>query len=280
MHITVLIENSPGSDERLRHEHGLSLYVEANGSKLLFDLGPSSHFASNAEVLGIDPSAADMAVISHGHFDHGGGLACFLEMNPSAPVYLRRGADGPHYSVAPRGERYIGLDQGVLAANADRLRWVDGETEIAPGIHMLTRVPNGEPRPAGNARLLVKENDRFVPDRFEHEMFCVILEDDGMTVITGCGHSGITNMIRAAKEYFPGRPVKAVVGGLHLSNSPAANDLAMDEKGIKAFARILTGLGCAKVVTGHCTGERAASLLQGRMGERLVRMRTGKRMDF
>jgi len=99
-------------------------------------------------------------------------------------------------------------------------------------------------------------------------------------VLTGCGHSGATNMVRAAKERFPNEPIKAVVGGLHLSTSPVANDLAMDEKGIKAFARMLVGLGCTKVVTGHCTGQKATSLLQGRLGERLVGLRTGKSMEL
>jgi len=141
MRFTVLIENSPGSDDRLVNEHGFSLFVEANGTKFLFDLGPSPRFADNAAVLGIDVAAADLAVISHGHFDHGGGLPRFLELNPSAPVYLRRGADGPLYSKAILQERYIGLDQEVLKAAPERMRWVDGATEIAPGIHLLTSLP-------------------------------------------------------------------------------------------------------------------------------------------
>lgn len=108
----------------------------------------------------------------------------------------------------------------------------------------------------------------------------MIKEADGIVVLTGCGHSGATNMVRAAKERFPDDPIKAVVGGLHLSLSPAANDLAMDPKDVKAFARMLVGLGCAKVVTGHCTGEKAASLLQGRLGERLVKLRTGRVLEL
>lgn len=278
--ITTIIENSPGSDDRLWHEHGLSLFIEANGSKIMFDLGPSARFADNAAVLGVDVASADLAIISHGHFDHGGGLARFLELNDHAPVFLRRGADGPHYSTAITSERYIGLDPEAVKARPDRLRWVDGETEIARGVHLLTDIPRSEPRPAGNSRLLVRTDAGLVPDPFEHELVVAIREDDGMVVLTGCSHSGATNMVRAAKARFPDDPIKAVVGGFHLVLSPATGVLAMEPKEIKGFARMLTGLGCAKVVTGHCTGDKAVSLLQGRLGERLVKLRTGKVLEL
>jgi len=278
--ITTLIENSPGSDDRLHSEHGLSLFVEANGVRMLFDLGPSPRFAANAEVLGLDLAAADLAVISHGHFDHGGGLARFLELNDHAPVFLRRTADGPHYSAALTRERYIGLDLDVLASRPERLRWVDGETEAAPGVHLLTAIPRSEPRPAGNARLFLKAGDSFVPDPFDHELVCVVREPDGMVVLTGCAHSGATNMVRAAKARFPDDPIKGVVGGFHLALNAATGALAMEPKEVKAFARMLTGLGCARVATGHCTGDKAASLLQGRLGERLTRLRTGTVLEL
>ena len=88
-------------------EHGLSLYIETDRHRLLFDIGQSGTFADNAEKLGVDLAAVDCAVLSHGHYDHGGGLKRFLEINDHAPVYLNRNAFGEYYHGP---DRYIGLD--------------------------------------------------------------------------------------------------------------------------------------------------------------------------
>ncbi len=254
------------------HEHGLSLHLEANGTELLFDLGQTSFFAQNAERLGVDLSAATLAVISHGHYDHGGGLARFLEINRSAPVYLCRGADGA-FHAGPRGSRYIGLNRGVLAAHRERMKWLDSDMEVARGIHLLTRIPGQEPRPAGNLHLMVRRGGELVRDDFAHELFCVIEEDDGMTVITGCGHSGIANMLLATRKRFPGRSLKAVVGGLHLMDGKGSD--GPDVEGTGSLLRALVGQERAKVVTGHCTEEGAMDLLEEGLGDRLMRMNTG-----
>ena len=87
MRITVLLENTPSSDS-VTAEHGLRLFIETENAKILFDMGQTDAFANNARVLGIDLSSADLAVLSHGHYDHGGGLTKFLELNRTAPVYL------------------------------------------------------------------------------------------------------------------------------------------------------------------------------------------------
>jgi 7,8-dihydropterin-6-yl-methyl-4-(beta-D-ribofuranosyl)aminobenzene 5'-phosphate synthase len=270
MRLTVLVDNSPGIG--LRHEHGLSLHVETNGTSLLFDLGQTSRFAQNAWRLGMDLSAVALAVISHGHYDHGGGLGCFLEINRTAPVYLRRGADGPFHGG--NGTRHIGLDGGVLAAHRERVRWLDVDETVAPGIHLIVRIPRIEPRPAGNLRLMAMRGDDLVQDDFAHELFCVVEEGDGVTVITGCGHSGIANMLLATRELFPGHTLKAVVGGFHLMGREHDGP-AVDREGVEALMRALAGQGQAMVITGHCTGEGAMALLRERLGDRLVRMNTG-----
>lgn len=91
-------------------EHGVSLYIETgNGLKVLFDTGQSDLFARNAARLGIDLREVDLAVISHGHYDHGGGLNEFLRINTKAPVYIRESALGEHYSIRPSGIADIGL---------------------------------------------------------------------------------------------------------------------------------------------------------------------------
>ena len=121
MKITALVENTSCSPV-IGYEHGLSLYIETEKHKMLFDMGQSGIFAENAEKLGIDLSKADIAVLSHGHYDHGGGLTRFMEINDTAPIYLSRYAFEPHYNGT---EKYIGLDTAVKGS--ERLRFTDEE---------------------------------------------------------------------------------------------------------------------------------------------------------
>ena len=109
MKITVLAENTAVSND-FGAEHGLSLLIESDGKKILFDMGQTDLFASNASLLGINLSDVDIAVLSHGHYDHGGGLKKFLEANTKAPVYINKHAFEPHYNGA---EKYIGLDTSL-----------------------------------------------------------------------------------------------------------------------------------------------------------------------
>ena len=94
--VTALLENTAGR-AGLCAAHGLSLYIETPRHKILFDMGPGDEFLSNAEKLGVDLTAVDLAVLSHGHDDHGGGLAAFCRVNDHAPIYLHRSAFGPYY---------------------------------------------------------------------------------------------------------------------------------------------------------------------------------------
>ena len=115
--ITALVENT-SADPRLGAEHGLSLYIETGAHHILFDMGQTALYAANARALGVDLAGVDLAVLSHGHYDHGGGLAHFLAANPGAPVYLSRYAFEPHYHGSTKN---IGLEP-ALAQNL-RLRF-------------------------------------------------------------------------------------------------------------------------------------------------------------
>ena len=124
MKITALAENI-SLDENIGAEHGLSLYIETDSHKILFDMGQTALFAENAEKLGVDLTKVDLAVLSHGHYDHGGGLERFLEINKTAPVYISRFAFGEHYNGT---EKYIGLDKSLRSS--DRLVFVGDEIKI------------------------------------------------------------------------------------------------------------------------------------------------------
>ena len=129
MKITALMENTSSSPD-IACEHGLSLYIEACGKKILFDMGQSDAFAQNAKRLGVDLAAVDVAILSHGHYDHGGGVLTFFEENDRAPLYVSERAFAQHYNGT---EKYIGLDPRI--EKSERVvRTGDEDVLLAPGL--------------------------------------------------------------------------------------------------------------------------------------------------
>jgi len=279
MHMVTLVEDTKGRED-LKNRFGLSLYIESGGKSILFDTGQDGTFLENARTLGVDMADLDLAILSHGHYDHGGGLGAFFAANRATPLYLRTGADGPFYARVFWMHKYIGLDGAVLNENRERLRWVEKDTELAPGIDALTSMKRTEPLPRGNRRLFTKTVGGFVPDPFTHELACVVREKDGMVVLAGCGHSGILNMVTAAKDLFPETPVKAVVGGFHMIDNPLLKTMGATPEEVREVARKLMALGCQRVITGHCTGGKAVGILKQELGERLEVLNTGYTADL
>jgi 7,8-dihydropterin-6-yl-methyl-4-(beta-D-ribofuranosyl)aminobenzene 5'-phosphate synthase len=277
MRVTSLIENScPDERSHLQAEFGLSLHVEANGVKVLFDTGSSGAFLGNARALGVDIAAVDLAVISHQHFDHGGGLAAFLEANHRAPVFLRKSPLAARWFRAFGVlKREIGLDPEVLARHGERLQFVDGTCEAAPGVFLLGDIGSSHPRPRGNRRLYVERDGRFERDPFDHELMMVVHEGDGMAVFSGCSHHGILNMVDAAEAAFPGTRVDAVIGGFHLIGLPFYDSMAASRSAVEGIGRALLEHVEGPVYTGHCTGAKAYRVLEPVMGERLRPLATG-----
>ncbi len=274
--MTVLIENdAPSGCAELTAEFGLSLLFELAGTRILFDTGASGFFADNAARLGVEIAGVDLAVLSHQHFDHGGGLARFLELNDHAPVYLRRAEHADRYSSFPGSTRPIGIDLGLLDRSSERFVELEKTTEVTPGVTLVTEAGSRHRRPPGNDRLLVERGGRLVADEFDHELTMVLHDDDGMVVVTGCSHGGVLNMIDAAADRFPDRPLKAVVGGFHLIGLPAADSMALSRPEVEDIGRAIRSRCDGPVFTGHCTGHTAFGVLRGVLGDQLRHLSIG-----
>jgi len=282
MRITTLVENDAiDGREDLTAEFGLSLHVQTGKCRILFDTGSSGVFADNAEALGIDLAAVDLAVLSHHHFDHGGGLQRFLEINRTAKIYLGRGDLTQRYFKAfSVVKRPIGLDLALLDRHGDRLEFVEGSPEVEPGVALISEIGSAHPRPKGNRHLFVERDGGLVPDPFDHELVMVVREDDGMVVFSGCSHSGVPNMIEAAVERFPGIPIKAVIGGFHLIGLPYLNTMAGSRDQVEDLGRSILGFSPGKVYSAHCTGAKAYRVLRGVMGDTLEPFHTGTVLDL
>jgi len=277
MRVVSLIENTKleGSHD-LVAEHGLSLYIESNGKKILFDTGASEAFDQNAFKLGIKLEEVDALVISHHHYDHGGGLARFLEVNQTSKVYLRKSEEEDFYFRIPGiVSRYVGLDQELLEKRADRFEFVDSFTEILPNMYILTGIPQSYALPKGNQRLFIKKGKTFSQDRFQHELIMVHRDADELVVFTGCAHNGILNMVGAVTGQFPGEAIKGVFGGFHLIGLPKLNTMAGSKRSVRGIAVELMKFPIERIYTGHCTGRKAYQVLKGVMAEKLDYFPTG-----
>ena len=250
MKITVLIENS--APEGLIAEHGLSFYIEYRGGRYLLDAGESGAFLLNAHLLGVDLGAVKAAFLSHGHYDHGDGFSALFRVNRQAQIYARpavREDDVLH------GD-HVGLDPGLFRRHAKRFDLADGPREPFPGLHLI-------------------------PDAVVHEQSLVLESGAGLVVLNSCCHAGVDNILADLRARFPGRPLRAVLGGFHLMSTGGTSTLGPTEVEVRALARRLRDeLGVEDICTGHCTGTPGYQFLAEELGERLHPLTTGAVFEF
>lgn len=262
MKLHVLTENTT-ENPSLGTEHGLSLYIEACGHKILFDAGQSGLFAENADKLGIDLTAVDLAILSHGHYDHGGSLEYFLQMNDHALLYMNEHAFGSYHNGS---DKYIGLNPPL--ASSDRLMMVSDYLKLDDGLELFscnTRTRRWPTRPFGLQKL---EKGHLVPDDFLHEQYLLIHEQGKRILISGCSHKGILNIV----DWF--QP-NVLVGGFHFMKLDLLSDV--DRAFLEDAAEILMSYDTA-YYTCHCTGEAQYAFLKEKMGDRLHYLATGSQL--
>jgi 7,8-dihydropterin-6-yl-methyl-4-(beta-D-ribofuranosyl)aminobenzene 5'-phosphate synthase len=277
MKITTLVENELARDHRdLEAEFGLSLLIEHVDQRILFDTGAAGAAMRNASHLGIDLRQVDAVVLSHHHFDHGGGLPAFFEINSHAKVYLRHPPAGKEFFRALLVvSRYIGLEEGLLERFKDRFVFVDTFMEFLPAAYIVTNITRRHELPKGDRHLYLRREDGYVRDPFSHELVLVVRDDDGLIAFTGCGHSGVLNMVDSVIEHFPDSRIKAVVGGFHLIGIPVPETMAGSKNEMVALAQEMRKMPVDAYWTGHCTGHKAFEILKEGLGAKLGAFHTG-----
>lgn len=274
MKIKTLVENETTS-QQYGTEHGLSLYIETAKHKLLFDTGASDMFLENARRMEVNIADVDLVVISHGHYDHGGGLKSFLRENSQAKVYLHRQALQKRYARRPSGLTFdIGISE-ELKSNS-RLVMVGDYLRIDEELELFAAVKGREFYSTANRALLVKDGDQLVEDSWEHEQNLIIDEAGKLLLVAGCAHNGIVNIIRRMME-IKGRPADHVMGGFHLFNPTSKQ--SEDPELIGSIAAILLETG-SQYYTGHCTGLEPFRQLKGLMQDKIQYLATGSEVDI
>ena len=248
MRIVTLIENLV-YQQGLLAEHGLSYYIETGHKKILFDTGQSGNFLVNAIMLGIDISDIDTVIISHGHYDHTGGLYPFLKVNHKATVYIKKEAFNPKFHGT---EKFIGIVYDSLLLDA-RINYITGITEIDKDIFIMPDIPIKNPLDTNFHNFKISTPHGFENDEFNDELFLAIINKSEVSVISSCSHRGITNIIDAAINHFR-LPVNMVIGGFHIRNCGAGQ--------LEVITMYLERFSVKSIGVCHCTGvEKYAELV-------------------
>lgn len=257
MKLIVLSDNNKLTPD-YESEHGLSVYLEKDGIRYLFDTGASDLFIRNAERAGVDLSKVDYLFVSHGHNDHLGGLPDFLEVNQRAVIVLSKNALNRKLYSARGTLRSIGSTFD-LTSFGDRLLLV-GDEPVMDDNFIAKLVTIGKyPVPKANKTLLKETVNGLVSDDFDHEIVVAVGQSDWF-VYTGCAHQGLLNML-ATVERMTSKPIRFVAGGFHLPDSRDETYETPDD--LHDIAEILLhNYPEVTFFTGHCTGKTACTLLK------------------
>jgi 7,8-dihydropterin-6-yl-methyl-4-(beta-D-ribofuranosyl)aminobenzene 5'-phosphate synthase len=272
--ITTLVENSvfrPG----LLAEHGLAFWIEYNGRRILFDAGQGQVLEHNARELNVRLEDADAIVISHGHFDHVGGLPAALRRDRPVDVFLHPAALAPKFTSAGNGPvRDIGMPAAshrAIASPLARVRLTERPVVVAEGVILTGPIPRVVSLEDTGGRFFLDaactQSDPLTDDQ------ALVLESDrGLIVILGCGHAGIISTLRYVRELTGDRTIVAVLGGTHLINASARR--------IEMTIRELRQLKVQCLAPAHCTGTLATAALWNAFPRRCDGCHVGSTFSF
>lgn len=272
--ITVLIENTVGKPLGLTGEHGLSLWVETAGHRFLYDTGQSGAVVRNAAVLGVPLQETDAIVLSHGHYDHTGGLRKVLKaIGRPIPVYAHPELFSRH-RVADHPDRYAGVpfDRDELESCGAEFHWIEEARQIFPDVWASGAVPKTNTFERGDSRLYIHRDGDRIPDPLRDDLSLYLVTPEGLVILTGCAHTGVVNITEHARFVTGCDRVRALIGGTHLG--------PVDAEQLEKTISYLKDLDLELLAAAHCTGLPVAARLAVEFGRRFSFGSTGVSFSF
>lgn len=272
--ITVLVENT-AEGRGLMAEHGLALWIDDGSQCVLFDTGQGGVLLANAYRLGIDLSRLDAVVLSHGHYDHTGGLADALRGRHPSAIYAHPDALKPKFGRNKDGTgRSIGISDTVERAvhrHRDRLVVTEKPTAIGNGFMVTGTVPRvTEFEDTGGPFFL--DTQCHTPDPLNDDQAVFFNSPRGTVVLLGCAHAGVINTLHYVRQLTGQRPIHAVLGGMHLVG-------ASDER-VSRTIDALRDMNIERLGPAHCTGRAATAALWDALPDRCFPVHVGTRVEF
>ena len=272
--ITILVDDS--GSERFASEHGLSFWVECADRAVLFDTGQSDIIVRNARLLGINLAEAESIVLSHGHYDHTGGLCAVLDIAPQATVYLHPAALKPKFGRKNNKTRAIGISDStkemiISRAKNGKVIWTQMPTEVATGLFVTSRIPRITDFEGASSSFFV-DKDCHNTDTFPDDQAMFFDSPNGLVVLLGCAHSGVANTLHYVARLSGEKRIYAVIGGMHLLNASAERI----ERTIEAFRQY----DVQRIGPAHCTGNNAIEKFERAFSEQCFTCSVGMRIDL
>ena len=277
MRIINLVENEPGASG-CEAAHGLSFYVETENHKLLFDTSPSEVVLRNAQKLGVALTAVDTVILSHGHYDHSGGIIAFVEINPRAKIYMQHNAGGEYYAFdgEDKGFRYIGIDKRIL--EVPQVQLLQGDTKLDDELQLFTVDNRSFSLPSTNKRLRELCSGQYVQDEFHHEQNLLLSTEGKKILFCGCAHNGILNVMETLERKFGSDTIPdLVIGGFHLMKRTEFSEA--DTAEVTEIANRLKSYK-SHFATCHCTGLPVFNQMKEIMGGQLSYVYSGDEVEF
>ena len=264
MKVTVVVDNL--SPEGLYAEHGLSFLIETDYGSILFDTGQGDKWIQNLRVLGKDPSALTAIALSHGHYDHTGGVPFASEWIDSMKCYAHPDAFRPKYVADSERMRFIGMPDDSLAYQS-RFTLNASPLEVMPGVIVSGYVPIRDKSAITVHDRFFLDDQRQEPDTFRDEQ-CLVLRDSGSVgVLLGCSHRGVQNNILAAMDVAQTDHLEWVAGGMHLASATTEQ--------LEDLCSFLADRDIGRIICCHCTGDAAFAYLREHLGDKVVQGHVG-----
>ena len=260
MEIITLVENY-ATKEGLKGEHGLSFLIKKDNYKILFDTGQSGVLVENAKKLGVKLEDVDYLILSHGHYDHTGGLESFLKINSKAKVISHQKSLEKRYSNSTGKIREIGfrLEKGYKSYKNEFV-FIEEDYKINEDIKIVANVEKITDFEMNEKKLFVKKNNEYVQDEFLDEINLVITEKNKDNIITGCSHRGIINIIKTIQKRDE-KEINLIIGGFHLKGK--------SEERVKKTINELKKIKFERIETNHCTGLDGYMELKKEFGDKV-----------
>ncbi len=269
--ITTLVEDTALGGGLLA-EHGLSFWIEDGDKRILFDTGQSDILVQNAKTLGINLAEADAIVLSHGHYDHTGGLPAVLDIAPRAPIYLHPAAMEPKFSRKGIKVERIGMPElAKRAIGTHKVIWTEKPTQISQGAVITGQIPRVNNFEEVGGTFFLDENCRR-SDELLDDQTLVIESPKGLVVILGCAHAGVINTLHRVADLSKIKQFYAVIGGMHLLNA--------SKERIEQAITVFREYNIQKIGVAHCTGASATRRFSNAFQDRCFSCSAGTQISF